>query len=78
MLLEHFCNLEMISGEMVLQKTKHWQYFCQQDLKNHPSALVCFACVEVTRTVQMQVNSSLLGLVILLQLIMTVVCHCCL
>ena len=33
----------MISGEMVLQKTKHWQYFCQQDLKNHPSDLVCFA-----------------------------------
>ena len=53
MLLEHLCNLEMISGEMVLQKTKHWQYFRQQDFENHLSHLVCSACVEVMRIVQM-------------------------
>ena len=80
MLLEHFCNMEMLSQEMDLQKTKHWQYFRQQDLENHPSHLACFACVKVMTTAQMQVDSFLLGLkyyvkVILLQL-MTDVCHC--
>ena len=54
--LEHVCNLAMISWKMDLQKTKHWQYFHQQDLENHALHLACFACVKEMRTAQMQVN----------------------
>ena len=47
---------------MDLQKAKHWQYFHQRDLENHPLDLACFACAEEMRTAQMQVNHFLLGL----------------